>query len=118
MLLVLEPYTTILICNNLRKDTIGGGMEKKENAGYQSLQQGYCLSHWLPAFSPIPTMFRTLLHPKCIIPATSEFLSANSYTFNFFNNFKIFVVSSPEHEVLMVSSCDRPMSVVRHPQFL
>ena len=26
--------------------------------------------------------------------------------------------SSPEHEVLMVSFCDRPMSVVRRPQFL
>ena len=26
--------------------------------------------------------------------------------------------SSPEHNVLMVSLCDRPMSVVRRPQFL
>ena len=28
------------------------------------------------------------------------------------------IFSSPEHKVLMVSFCDRPMSVVRHPQFL
>ena len=30
-------------------------------------------------------------------------------------NFKINVFRSPEHKVLMVSFCDRPMSVVRRP---
>ena len=29
-----------------------------------------------------------------------------------------FFISSPEHKVLMVSFCDRPMSVVRRPQLL
>ena len=28
------------------------------------------------------------------------------------------LVSSPEHEVLMVSFCNRPMCIVRRPQFL
>ena len=37
---------------------------------------------------------------------------------NSWDELSFFIVSSPEHEVLMVSYCDQSMSVVRRQQFV
>ena len=66
----------------------------QSDLGLHSLHMSFCQRHWCSKFKDI---YRKLTHVLACLDSI------------------LFLISSPEHEVLMVSYCGQSMSIVRRP---
>ena len=62
-----------------------------------------------------PPLFSDVKKTDILLTEISDFLKQTIILKSFNSWFFVQFVSSPEHEVLMVSYCDQSMSVVRRP---